>query len=101
MSRRPIGNVAMSNAQRCRRYRDKLKALRNATPPADPILDFLVGHPDAVADGIYRGVPQLSRGIVTALRRRLWQAGQCPDWQSPSRANTGARLGWMGSSQSC
>src|SRR5215472_13949664 len=98
MPHRPIGDHVMTPAERQQRRRDKLKALRNAAPqPADPVLAFLTQHPDAVADGIYRRVPELARGIAMALKWRLWQAGSRPDWQRSTRATTrGANLSWMG-----
>jgi len=84
----------MSNAQRCRRYRDKLKRLRNATPAVDPVRDFLTQHPDTVAAGICaRLEPEMARGIDMALRRLLWQIGNRPSWQPPTRAAQRDRLG--------
>lgn len=94
MPHRPIGDHVMTPAERQQRRRDKLKALRQAAPlPADPVLAFLTQHPDAVADGIHRRVPELARDIAVALKRRVWQAGGRPAWQpAASRINNG----WMG-----
>lgn len=74
MPHKPIGDHVMTSAERQQRRRDKLKALRNAAPqPADPVLAFLTGHPDAVADEIYRRVPEPTRNIAVPLKRRLWE----------------------------
>ena len=70
MSRRPIGNRPMTVAERSRCSRDK-KASRNAAPATDPVLAFLTQHPDAVADGIYRRVPELTRGLALRLQSDL------------------------------
>lgn len=97
MSRRPIGDRAMTAAERQQRRRDKLKALRNAAPPpADPVLAFLTQRPDVVAARICaRVAPEIARGIAVALKQHLWQAGSRPEWQPPARATTGDNLGWM------
>lgn len=86
----------MTPAERQQRRRDKLKAMCNASPAADPVLAFLTNPPDAVADGIYRRLgPEMARDIAVALKRRLWQNGNRPDWQPSPRATPGAHLGWM------
>ena len=87
----------MTPAERQQRRRDKLKALRNAAPlPADPVLAFLTQRPDEVAARICARVDaEMARDIAIALRRRLWQAGNRPDQQPPTRATPGAHLGWM------
>jgi hypothetical protein len=96
MSRRPIGDHAMTAAQRQRRYRAKVRASRNARPAIDPVRDFLVRQADVVADDIYRRLcPDMARDIALALKRRLLQNGHRSEWQPPPRTNTGARLGWM------
>jgi hypothetical protein len=93
----PIGDRAMTPAERQQRRRDKLKALRNDAPqPLDPVLDFLTQRPDAVAARICSRIsPEMARDIAIALRRRLWLTGTCADWQPSPRATPGARLGWM------
>lgn len=96
MGQRPIGDVAMTAAQRQQRYRQKQQALRNAVPAPDPVLSFLTKHPDAVAAGICARISlEMARDLSVALRRRLWQIGARSDPQSPTRATTGAYLGWM------
>lgn len=96
MGGKPIGDVAMTGAQRQQRYRDKQKALRNAAPAADPVLDFLTQRPDAFAAGTYARIgPEMTRAHAVALRRHLWQIGSHADRQLPPRATPGVHLGWM------
>lgn len=97
MPHRPIGNHVMTPAERQQRRRAKLKALAAAAPqPADPVRNFLIQHPDAVAARICALIDAgMARDIGIALRRRLWQNGNRPDRQPATRATPGAHLGWM------
>jgi hypothetical protein len=67
MSRKPIGDVAMTATQRQRRRRDKLRALRPV-----PLPDLLTLDPEAIAARIFAAVPpeKVDR-IVAALNQRL------------------------------
>ena len=50
MSRKPIGEAAMTNAERSRRRRIKAKALREAAPPSDVVTVEANGsEPEAIA----------------------------------------------------
>ena len=95
MPHRPIGNHVMTPAERQQRRRDKLKALRNAPPAADPVLAFLSQRPAAVAEGIYRRVPELTPDIDLALRRLLWQNRCRSEWQPLTRATSRTNNAWM------
>lgn len=96
MGGKPIGDHVMTPAERQQRRRDKLKALRNAPPAADPVLAFLTQHPDAFAAGMCARIsPEMARAHTVALKRYLWQIGSRPSWEPSPRATIGAHLGWM------
>lgn len=96
MPRKPIGDHAMTPAERQQRYRDKLKALRAAAPAADPVRNFLTQHPDAVAAGICTLLDAgMARDIDLALRRHLWQNGNRAEWQPSPRATRRTNNTWM------
>ena len=73
MSRKLIGDVAMTAAQRQRRRRDKLRASRPAPPP-----ELLTLDPETIVVRIFEAVsPEKADGIVRALNQRLvmWRVG--------------------------
>lgn len=87
MSRQPIGTVAMSNAERSRRRREKAKAngaVASNGKSSAAGLDFLAGSPEAIAERIFEAVPiDTARGIAMALQQRLLQGGCWPSWRLP------------------
>jgi hypothetical protein len=96
MSRRPIGEAAMSDAERARRRRAKAKAQAEANgkqagataeaarPPPAAVPDLLAGNPEVIAARIFERVSvDTARGIAMALQQRLWQGGSWPAWAPP------------------
>lgn len=85
-----IGDVAMTDAERQRRRRDKAKTLRDAAaiqpvcPPSPPLFDLLGLDAERIADYIYRNTSaDRARAIAAALQQRLWQGGSWPSWLPP------------------
>jgi hypothetical protein len=88
MGRRPIGDAAMTDAERQQRRRARAKALRASQPAPAPgaarkspraAPDILALDADAIAACIIDGVPaEKASRIAASLQRRLWSGRLWP-----------------------
>lgn len=92
MGRRAAIGGAMSDAQRQKRRRDKLRALRTASavkpipnsplPPQAPL--DLLGSPETIASRIFESLGvDGARSVAMVLQQRLLQGGCWPMWRLP------------------